>query len=442
MKEIPIALCGLGTVGSSVVKLLQEHKDILSSRLEALPALVQIGARRPNPNCDINDIEREADIFKVADDTRSKILVELIGGVDDAFELTMRAFAAQKDVISANKALIAEKGELLMAAAREHGVNYFYEAAVAGGIPIIKVLREGLVANRVTRIAGIINGTGNYILTAMAQEDKSFPDALQEAQGLGYAEADPTYDIDGTDSAHKIAILAALAFDIPFSYDRVYKEGITDIMPDDVNHAKELGYVIKHLAIAQLSSSDNGAEKISIRVHPTLVSKREEIAVVNGVTNGVMIDSIPLGRTFYSGAGAGGEATASAVLADLSDCIRGSRSGEVVSNKGEGNNKDNQMLNRNIDFAPIAEISSEFYLRVNVEDEAGVLAKITEILSSSNISIEGLHQKEHHPSQPDLVPVIIITHLTKEQTINQAIQQIEKIPQVVGKVIKLRILSE
>ena len=440
MKEIPIALCGLGTVGSSVVKLLQEHKDILSSRLEALPALVQIGARRPNPNCDISDIERETDIFKVADDTRSKILVELIGGVDDAFELTMRAFAAQKDVISANKALIAEKGELLMAAAREHGVNYFYEAAVAGGIPIIKVLREGLVANRVTRIAGIINGTGNYILTAMAQEGKSFPDALQEAQGLGYAEADPTYDIDGTDSAHKITILAALAFDIPFSYDRVYKEGITDIMPDDVNHAKELGYVIKHLAIAQLSSSDNGAEKISIRVHPTLVSKREEIAVVNGVTNGVMIDSIPLGRTFYSGAGAGGEATASAVLADLSDCIRGSRSGEVASNKGEGNN--NAMLNRNIDFTPIAEISSEFYLRVNVEDEAGVLAKITEILSSSNISIEGLHQKEHHPSQPDLVPVIIITHLTKEQTINQAIQQIEKIPQVVGKVIKLRILSE
>ena len=442
MKEIPIALCGLGTVGSSVVKLLQEHKDILSSRLEALPALVQIGARRSNPNCDISDIEREADIFKVADDTRSKILVELIGGVDDAFELTMRAFAAQKDVISANKALIAEKGELLMAAAREHGVNYFYEAAVAGGIPIIKVLREGLVANRVTRIAGIINGTGNYILTAMAQEGKLFPDALQEAQGLGYAEADPTYDIDGTDSAHKIAILAALAFDIPFSYDRVYKEGITDIMPDDVNHAKELGYVIKHLAIAQLSSSDNGAEKISIRVHPTLVSKREEIAVVNGVTNGVMIDSIPLGRTFYSGAGAGGEATASAVLADLSDCIRGSRSGEVASNKGEGNNKDNQMLNRNIDFTPIAETCSEFYLRVNVEDEAGVLAKITEILSSSNISIEGLHQKEHHPSQPDLVPVIIITHLTKEQTINQAIQQIEKIPQVVGKVIKLRILSE
>ena len=442
MKEIPIALCGLGTVGSSVVKLLQEHKDILSSRLEALPALVQIGARRSNPNCDISDIEREADIFKVADDKRSKILVELIGGVDDAFELTMRAFAANKDVVSANKALIAEKGELLMAAAREHGVNYFYEAAVAGGIPIIKVLREGLVANRVTRIAGIINGTGNYILTAMKQEGKSFPDALQEAQGLGYAEADPTYDIDGTDSAHKIAILAALAFDIPFSYDRVYKEGITDIMPDDVNHAKELGYVIKHLAIAQLSSSDNGAEKVSIRVHPTLVSKREEIAVVNGVTNGVMIDSIPLGRTFYSGAGAGGEATASAVLADISDCIRSSHSGEIVSNKGEGNNKDNAMLKRNIDFIPIADTSSEFYLRVNVEDEAGVLAKITEILSSSNISIEGLHQKEHHPSQPDLVPVIIITHLTKEQIINQAIQQIEKIPQVVGKVIKLRILSE
>ncbi len=442
MKEIPIALCGLGTVGSSVVKLLQEHKDILSSRLEAFPALVQIGARRSNPNCDISDIEREADIFKVADDKRSKILVELIGGVDDAFELTMRAFAANKDVISANKALIAEKGEVLMAAAREHGVNYFYEAAVAGGIPIIKVLREGLVANRVTRIAGIINGTGNYILTAMAQEGKSFPDALQEAQGLGYAEADPTYDIDGTDSAHKIAILAALAFDIPFSYDRVYKEGIIDIMPDDVNHAEELGYVIKHLAIAQLSSSDNGAEKISIRVHPTLVSKREEIAVVNGVTNGVMIDSIPLGRTFYSGAGAGGEATASAVLADLSDCIRSSHSGEIASNKGEGDNKDKAMLKRNIDFATIAEISSEFYLRVNVEDEAGVLAKITEILSSSNISIEGLHQKEHHPSQPDLVPVIIITHLTKEQIINQAIQQIEKIPQVVGKVIKLRILSE
>ena len=442
MKEIPIALCGLGTVGSSVVKFLQKHKDILSSRLEALPVLVQIGARRSNPNCDISDIEREADIFKVADDKRSKILVELIGGVDDAFELTMRAFAANKDVVSANKALIAEKGELLMAAAREHGVNYFYEAAVAGGIPIIKVLREGLVANRVTRIAGIINGTGNYILTAMAQEGKSFPDALQEAQGLGYAEADPTYDINGTDSAHKIAILAALAFDIPFSYDRVYKEGITDIMPDDVNHAKELGYVIKHLAIAQLSSSDNGAEKISIRVHPTLVSKREEIAVVNGVTNGVMIDSIPLGRTFYSGAGAGGEATASAVLADISDCIRCSHSGEVASNKGKSDGNNNAMLKRNIDFTAIAETSSEFYLRVNVEDEAGVLANITEILSSSNISIEGLHQKEHHPSQPDLVPVIIITHLTKEQIINQAIQQIEKIPQVVGKVIKLRILSE
>lgn len=434
IKQVPLGLCGLGTVGSALVNLLQENKALLTSRLGVTPVLLQIGARRPSPLCNINGIEREKNIFLVADDSRSKIFIELIGGTDVAFELTMRAFAAKKDVITANKALIAEKGALLLKEARKQGVRYFYEASVAGGIPIIKVLQEALVANRINRISGIINGTANYILSAMSQGGKEFSSSLKEARELGYAEADPTFDINGTDSAHKITILSSLAFGIPFAYHKVYKEGIADIMIDEIYHAKELGFVIKHLAIAESLSSDDRIKKISLRVHPALVRKEQEIAAVNGVTNGIMVDSYPLGRSFYGGVGAGGAATASAVVSDISDCIRYAGSDNVILLASDNTN------NKDILLVDIEETSSEFYLRINVNDEAGVLANITEILSSLGISIEGIHQKES--SQSGSVPVIIITHKTLEKTINIAIKKIEAMNAVVNETIKLRILAE
>lgn len=427
MHQIPVAVCGVGTVGSAVINLLNELAPTLAAQYNLALPLVQVGSRRSRDELsfDLGQATIEKDIFKLAEDPKNQIVIELIGGVEDAYELTMRAFHANKTVITANKALIAERGNELLREASSRNLNYLYEASVAGGIPIIKVIQQGLAANKITRIAGIINGTCNYVLTEMSEKDNSYEDALRQAQELGYAEADPTFDVAGIDAAHKLAILAALSFACPLSHQNVYTEGIGELDIQDINAAKELGFTVKHLAIAEAHQ-----EAICLRVHPTLVHKNETISSVNGVINGVMIDSEPLGRTFYSGAGAGGPATASAVVADLLD----------VALARSGHSKYSVNRDSNAKFIKIEDISSEFYLRVNVTDQAGVLAKITEILSQLNISIEGITQKESH-EQNMPVPVIIITHSTKEKDINHALEQIEKLPQVHNKITKLRILS-
>lgn len=442
MHKVPISICGVGTVGTAVINLLNELGPTLESKYNLALPLVEVGARRDKLDCDIGSATIEKDIFKVADNPNSQILIELIGGVDDAYELTLRAFRAKKTVITANKALIAAKGNELFREARANNVGYLYEASVAGGIPIIKVMQEGLAANKISHIAGIINGTCNYILTAMTEKGTSYEGALKKAQELGYAEAEPSFDVDGIDAAHKLAILASLAFACPLSYQHIYTEGIREVDIQDINAAGDLGFVMKHLAIAEYirsgTSSKSDGDKISLRVHPTLVHKEDAIGAVNGVINGIMIDSFPLGRTFYSGAGAGGEATASAVLADLLDASQALASHGVAPKTSiaplPGGTGDK------LEFMGIEDVHSEFYLRVNVEDQPGVLAKITDILSQLNISIEGITQKESHDHNMP-VPIFIITHSTKEKDIDRAIEQIGKLPQVRNKITKLRILT-
>ena len=428
MRDISIAVCGLGTIGSSVVNLLNKHNSLIKERHGFIPRLVQVGARRPNPACPLGKVEREKDIFKVAQDQRSKVLIELIGGVDDAYKLTMLAFKNKKHVITANKALIAAKGDELFKASKRHGVGYFYEASVAGGIPIIKVIKEGLAANKVNRIVGIVNGTSNYILTEMAHKGASFDDALKQAQELGYAEADPSFDINGSDAAHKISILASLAFGAPLAKlnKGLHREGIDRIEIEDIKQAAELGFVIKHLAIAEVGTSN----KINARVHPTLVRKEESLASVESVTNGIVLDSYPLGLSFYSGAGAGGGATASAVLADLVDAANW--------NEAESHLRMPKSQTRLI---PLSECMSEFYLRMQIDDKPGVLAKVTDILGKFKISIEAMVQKEHLGQDKHQAPVIIITHKVQEKSIDEAIKLLVKVPQVNKSITQLRILS-
>ncbi|NND67843.1 MAG: homoserine dehydrogenase, partial [Halioglobus sp.] len=317
MKPVRIGLCGLGTVGGGTFRLLAENAELIAGRADVPVAVVCVGARRDNPDCPVGDVRVSRDIFDVASDPEVDILVELIGGTDTAKELVEAAIDNGKHVVTANKALIAEHGNALFARAAEKGVSLRFEAAVAGGIPIIKALREGLAGNRIEWLAGIINGTTNFILTEMRDKGRAFSDVLAEAQELGYAEADPTFDVEGIDAAHKLAILAALAFGTPLNMDAVFAEGITGLTPQDVDFAQELGYRIKHLGIARQS-----AEGVELRVHPTLIPRRRLLANVDGVKNAVLVEGDAVGPTLYYGAGAGAEPTASAVVADLVDLAR------------------------------------------------------------------------------------------------------------------------
>ena len=427
MRKISLALCGLGTVGSGVVRLLQSHREQIASRLGADLQLVQVGARRPNPTCELGSVKRVEDVFSLVEHKEARILIELLGGTDTAYELTRRAFKAGKNVITANKALIAEKGDELMQLAHESGVSYAYEGAVAGGIPIVKVLREGLAANSIHRISGIINGTANFILSCMMEEKLSFPAALKQAQENGYAEADPSFDINGTDSAHKLKILSSFAFDASLANMEVYKEGIEDISFEELQYARELGYEIKHLAIAEHLFND----RLNLRVHPALVHKEKALAQVSGVTNAIMIEGTPIGSSFYSGPGAGGDATASAVVADIMDMVR----------CPEGFKPFFYRRLKKANYVPPESIESEFYVRVNVRDETGVMAKLTQILSKENISIEALHQKEQEEREPQTVPVIIITHKTPEKNLNRAIENMQGLDEVMEKIIRLRVFA-
>jgi homoserine dehydrogenase len=377
----------------------------------------------------IEAIEVGDDAFAVVDDPEIEIIVELIGGYEPARELVLKAIAGGKHVVTANKALIATHGNEIFAAAQKQGVMVAFEAAVAGGIPIIKAVREGLTANRIEWIAGIINGTGNFILTEMRDKGRDFADVLSEAQKLGYAEADPTFDIEGIDAAHKLAILASIAFGIPLQFDKVYTEGIAHITRDDVGYAEQLGYRIKHLGVTR--RTEKGVE---LRVHPTLIPDRRLIANVDGVMNAVLVKADAVGPTLYYGAGAGAEPTASAVVADLVDVAR-------TLTVDPGNRVPHLAFQpdalSDLPILSMDEVETAYYLRLCALDQPGVMADITRILGDRAISIEALIQKEPPEGQTQ-VPIILLTREVREQQMNEAIQEIEMLDSVQGKVTRIR----
>ena len=430
MKVVRVGLCGLGTVGAGVFNVLQRNAALINSRANRQIQLVHIGARRDNPSAQTAKTKVSRDIFAVVRDPDVDVVVELIGGTTVARELVLEAIANGKHVVTANKALIAHCGAEIFAAARQRGVVVAFEAAVAGGIPIIKALREGLAANRIEWLAGIINGTTNFILTEMSEKGRAFDEVLKEAQALGYAEADPTFDVEGIDAAHKLVILAAIAFGIPLEVNKIYTEGITRLDIRDVNFARELGYRIRHLGIARRSG-----QGIELRVHPTLIPQRQLIANVSGVMNAVMVMGDASGATLYNGRGAGGEPTASAVIADLVDVAR--RMGAPFEQQVPALGVVPEAVVA-LPILPIEQIESEYYLRITAKDKPGVLSQISKILSEAGISIEAVIQKEVQPGQVT-VPLILLTNRIKENIFRQAVKSIEASGVAEGSVVTIRV---
>lgn len=424
-----VGICGLGTVGSGVFNLLVGNAGEILRKTGSTIEIAQVGCRRDHPDVDLTSTEVTRDIFEVVRNPEVDIILELIGGTDTALELTIQAIRQKKHVVTANKALIAIHGDEIFSLAAEMGVQVRYEAAIAGGIPIVKSIREGLAANQISWLAGIINGTSNFILTEMEQPgvNLAFHEVLKEAQRLGYAEADPTFDIEGIDAAHKLTILSSIAFGTPLQFEAVYTQGISKITTEDIRYADELGYKIRHLGISR--KSDRGVE---LRVHPTLIRKEEMLAQVNGVMNAVMVGSDAAGRTMYYGAGAGAGPTASAIVADVIDIIRGPGT-DCVSNLGFQAGA----LQR-LPILAIEDITCACYLRLNVVDKPGVMARLSTILSQHEISIEALIQKDAHGGS---AAIVILTDDVVERSVNAAIEELEALPEVQGEVIRIRITT-
>ena len=432
MQPVKIGLLGLGTVGGGTVSVLTRNADEIARRAGRGIQITLAAAKEYNADAIIglDQIENITDDpFSVVDDPDVEIIIELIGGYSPAKELVLKAIENGKHVITANKALIAIHGNEIFKAAQEKGVIVAFEAAVAGGIPIIKAVREGLAANQIEWIAGIINGTGNFILTEMRDKGRDFEDVLNEAQSLGYAEADPTFDVEGIDAAHKLTILGSIAFGMPLQFDKTYVEGITKIEQQDVLYAEELGYRIKHVGISR--KVDNGIEQ---RVHPTLIPERRLIANVDGVMNAVLVKSDAVGPTLYYGAGAGAEPTASAVVADIVDVVRALTTDP--ENRVPHLAFQHDALS-DINILPIEEIETAYYLRMHAIDRPGVVADITKILGDSKISIEAILQKEP-VGNASCIPVIFLTQCIKEKEMNGAITKIEKLDAIDGKVTRIR----
>jgi homoserine dehydrogenase len=426
LNTLKVGICGLGTVGSGTVNVLQRNGATISARAGVNIEIVHIGARRDNPLCDISSYKVSRDIFEVVRDPEVDLVIELIGGTTIAKDLVIEALKNGKHVVTANKALIAMYGNELLALAAEQGVTVAFEAAVAGGIPIIKAVREGVAANEIKWLAGIINGTGNFILTEMRDKGRDFADVLAEAQALGYAEADPTFDVEGIDAAHKLVILASLAFGMPFRFEKCFTEGIAAIDAVDVKYAEELGYRIKHLGIAR--RCENGIE---LRVHPTLIPEKRLIANVNGVMNAVLVNGDASGPTLYYGAGAGADATASSVIADVVDVARGNQI-PMMGFAAEEVSKQH--------ILPIEEVETAFYLRISADDKPGVLSEIATVLSSRGISIEAIIQKEA-PDDEVQVPIIILTSRTLESKMIDAVRAIENFEFVQRPLVRVRVES-
>jgi homoserine dehydrogenase len=432
IKPLNVGLLGIGTVGGGTFTVLQRNAEEIARRA-GCPIRITVVADKNTElakevtggSCRITD-----DAFAVVADPEVDVVIELIGGYGVAKELVMQAIANGKHVVTANKALLAVHGHEIFPAAEEKGVMVAYEAAIAGGIPIVKAVREGLTANRIEWLAGIINGTTNFILSEMRDKGLDFDTVLKEAQRLGYAEADPTFDIEGVDAAHKITLLASMAFGIPVQFDKAHIEGISKLDAIDIGYAEELGYRIKLLGIAK--RTDEGVE---LRVHPTLIPAKQLLANVEGAMNSVLVQADAVGATLYYGQGAGAEPTASAVIADLVDIAR---MHDVVPENRVPNLgfQPNAMLDFKI--LPIDEVQTSYYLRVCVADKPGVLADITSILADENISIDAVIQKEPAAgaNQADL---IMVTHQTREKSINSVIVKIEALDIVAGKVSMIRL---
>ena len=431
MEPVKVGLLGLGTVGGGTVNVLTRNGEEISRRAGRGILITQAAAREYDPEA-IPGIERipvTGDAFEVVNNPEIEIVVELIGGYSPAKELVLKAIENGKHVVTANKALIALHGNEIFAAAQARGVMVAFEAAVAGGIPIIKAIREGLAANRIEWAAGIINGTGNFILTEMRNKCRDFNEVLAEAQALGYAEADPSFDVEGTDAAHKLTIIGSIAFGIPLQFEKTYIEGITGIEPQDVAYAGEFGYRIKHLGIARKT-----AKGVELRVHPTLIPERRLIANVDGVMNAVLVKGDAVGPTLYYGAGAGSEPTASAVVADVVDVVRAlttdpeNRVPHLAFQPDELTN---------FPILPMEAVETAYYLRLQVRDEPGAMAEIAGILGAAGISIEAIKQKEPAEGSTQ-VPLVLLTHRVLERQMNQAIAKIEALASVEGKVTRIR----
>ena len=428
MKPISVGLVGLGTVAQGTLNVLANNREELARRIGREIQITHVGARRDRDGVDTSGIRVSRNLMDVADDPEIDVFVELIGGCDFARDLIEVAIDSGKHVVTANKALIAEYGNGLFEKAQQKGVTIAFEASVAGGIPVIKALREGLAANQISWLAGIINGTGNFILTEMRDKGRDFADVLNEAQALGYAEADPTFDVEGIDAAHKLCILASIAFGIPLNFDAVYTQGISTIDLMDLDYAEELGYRIKHLGIARRTS-----EGVEMRVHPTLIPETQLLANVNGVMNAVQIHGDAVGSTLLYGPGAGSLPTASAVVADLVDVARAL----TVDPTNRVPHLAFQPTHLNdISILPIEETVCPFYVRLSVRDEVGVLALITRTLADHSVSLESVIQKDGIEGEP--VALILLTHSVREKDVLSALAQIEQQIFVVGKTVVLR----
>ena len=436
MKPINVGLLGIGTVGGGTWAVLARNQEEITRRagrgiiISAVADKDQARAQkitggRARLTDDANTVVNDPDI---------DIVIELIGGYTVAKEFVLKAINNGKHVVTANKALLATHGNEIFAAAQKKGVMVGFEAAVAGGIPIIKALREGLTANRIEWIAGIINGTSNFILSEMRDKGAAFDTVLKEAQNLGYAEADPTFDIEGIDAAHKLTIMSAIAFGIPMQFDKAYTEGIANLTQQDIRYAEELGYRIKLLGITRRSQVD-GAEGIELRVHPTLIPTRRLIANVEGVMNAILVKGDAVGATMYYGAGAGAEPTASAVVADLVDVTR-LHTADPDHRVPHLAFQPDQLAGTRI--LSMEEVTTSYYLRMRVVDKPGVLADITRILADLSISIDAMVQKEPAAGE-EQVNIIMLTHQTREKNINSAISKIEALPVVSGKVTRIRL---
>lgn len=432
MKPINVGLLGIGTVGGGTFNVLTRNEAEITRRAGRPIRITKVADKNLALAKEIvaGRAEITDDAFAVVNDPSIDIVIELIGGYGIAKELVLEAIANGKHVVTANKALLAKHGNEIFAAARERGVMIGFEAAVAGGVPIIKALREGLTANRIQWIAGIINGTTNFILSEMRDKRLPFAEVLKEAQRLGYAEADPTFDVEGIDAAHKLTIMAAIAFGIPMQFDKAHIEGISQLEAEDIKYAEQLGYRIKLLGITK--RKENGIE---LRVHPTLIPERRLIANVEGAMNAVLVQGDAVGATLYYGKGAGAEPTASAVIADLVDVARMQTADPEHRVPHLAFQAD---ALQDTPILPLAEVETSYYLRLRVDDQPGVLADITRILADQTISIDAMIQREPDENEPQ-TDIIMLTHLTREKNIVAAIERIEALPVVKRKVIHLRL---
>lgn len=440
MKPVTIGLLGLGTVGQGVANILSRNATEIERRTGRPIQLVAAAVRNQGKAEALAlDVRVTTDAESLVADPSIDIICEAMGGDDPALTLLHTAIANGKHVITANKALIAVHGNELFTAARDKGVVVAYESSVAGGIPIIKALREGLAANRIEWIAGIINGTGNFILTEMAEKGRSFEDVLAEAQALGYAEADPTFDVEGIDAAHKLAIMASVAFGMPLQFDAVYTEGISQVTREDVEFSEELGYRIKHLGVAK-----RRADGIEMRVHPTLIPEKRLLANVNGVMNAVLVQGDAVGPTLYSGPGAGSEPTGSSVVADIIDVVRSLDASPDHRVPTLGFQHDALEPYVMLDTA---DYQSAYYLRLQALDQPGVMATITSIFGELAISIEAILQKEPEifqdsdddSAETPVVPIILLTRRVSEGLIEQAIERIQTLSTITQPVVRLRV---